>query len=360
MTEPKRMRLRGDEVEIIQNYRAIKEHSIENGLDEKDVKHGWIKSKTASLFFTNPKHEIPEFDPEKINWDFILKNIPKIEDEKPGLEYNGIFDRAVYSDTHIAMNPNPDGFSLYGGKWDESELMDRLGKMISHIVYHQNSNTLCVDDLGDLMDGWGGHTVRKGHELPQNMDEQKAFDVALNFKYQMFVELLNHYDEVVFNNICMDNHSGAFGYVVNSAFKKVVEATGTKRANVINHRRFINHYRIKDNIFIITHGKDDKNLKFGFKPKLDQVGVEKIDDYINTNYLLERGVKIEFSKGDSHQFLFDWSTSDKFNYFNFPAFSPSSNWIQTNYKKGKSGMVFFNYRKNDDYSIKPLFFEWKK
>jgi hypothetical protein len=39
--------------------------------------------------------------------------------------------------------------------------------------------------------------------------------------------------------------------------------------------------------------------------------------------------------------LFDYSSSDEFDYFNFPAFSPSSEWVQTNFKKGRSGFVFF-------------------
>ena len=28
-------------------------------------------------------------------------------------------------------------------------------------------------------------------------------------------------------------------------------------------------------VFIISHGKDDKSLKFGFKPQLDLKGAEK-------------------------------------------------------------------------------------
>jgi hypothetical protein len=39
--------------------------------------------------------------------------------------------------------------------------------------------------------------------------------------------------------------------------------------------------------------------------------------------------------------LFDYCSSDEFDYFNFPAFSPSSEWVQTNFKKGRSGFVFF-------------------
>lgn len=49
-----RYRLKSDEVEIIEQYRAIKQESNSLGLDEKDVKHGWLKSKNASFFFKNP------------------------------------------------------------------------------------------------------------------------------------------------------------------------------------------------------------------------------------------------------------------------------------------------------------------
>ena len=113
-------------------------------------------------------------------------------------------------------------------------------------------------------------------------------------------------------------------------------------------------------MFIITHGKDSKHLKFGFKPHLDGKQVEKIDNYIDTHYLLEKDVRIEFSKGDSHQLLFDHSTSDRFEYFNYMALSPSSNWIQTNFKKGKSGFTFFNYHDTFDYTTKHVFFKWKQ
>jgi len=49
-----RPRLKPDEAEVLEKYRAIKNEAEKFGLDEKNVKHGWIKNKTASLFFKNP------------------------------------------------------------------------------------------------------------------------------------------------------------------------------------------------------------------------------------------------------------------------------------------------------------------
>jgi hypothetical protein len=84
-------------------------------------------------------------------------------------------------------------------------------------------------------------------------------------------------------------------------------------------------------------------MKFGFKPKLDPNQEKKIIGYLNANDLLNNGYEIIFEKGDSHQYLFDNSTSDLFSYLNYPAFSLSSNWVATNFQKGKSGFIHYNY-----------------
>jgi len=52
-----RYRLKPDEAEIVNKYRAIKQEANSLGLDDKDVKHGWLKSKDASLFFKNPNFD---------------------------------------------------------------------------------------------------------------------------------------------------------------------------------------------------------------------------------------------------------------------------------------------------------------
>lgn len=245
------------------------------------------------------------------------------------------------------MTPNSNGYALYGGKWDEVELEKNLSKIIDEVCLSQSSDTLYIDDLGDLVDGWNGETVRKGHHLPQNMDNEKAFDVAIKFKVNMIDTLVHLYDYIVLNNICNDNHSGSFGYIVNSAVKTIVEAK-YKNVKVQNHRKFMNHYIVGKHAFVISHGKDAHALKFGFKPHLDPKQIEKIDGYLKNEGIYKQADFIEFSKGDSHQLLFDHCTSDDFDYMNYGAMSPSSEWVQTNFKKGRSSAVFFNidYNKN--------------
>lgn len=344
--------------------KGVNDSCISLEVDPTTVKHLWKKTKKESVFVKNPLYkEQLEKDVNSVLASFeskidnIIKKSVKRSEITPKLLKNSyLFDVAVYTDVHIGMNPNPNGFSLYGGKWDAKELEKRKDIFVKRILSTKKSNKLILFDLGDLMDGWNGETVRKGHKLPQNMTNEECADVALDFKISLADELVNHYEEIEFININDDNHSGAFAYVINSPFKKFIEKRYSN-VKVTNQRKFINHYVYGNKVFVATHGKDGNNLKFGFKPKLDPIQVEKIENYLFENDLVRKDLEIYFIKGDSHQDIFDNTTSQKFKYWNFPAFSPSSNWVQTNFKKGISGFYTFNFE-DDCYHPHPYYFEW--
>ena len=326
------------------------DHVIKRVSTNASTQQQWI--------ITEPAKNIDEVI-EKIDFDAIVAKYisPQIVQENALLSVqNKSFDRLVYTDVHIAMTTNKNGYSLYGGKWDKKELHERLKIMIHHVKKFKQSNVLIIDELGDFMDGWDAQTTRKGHSLPQNMDNEQAFDTGVWFKIALLDSLSSLYDKIICHNICEDNHAGSFGYVVNSAVKSISDAKN-ENVTITNLRKFISHYVVGERCFILTHGKDSKSLKFGFKPKLDAVQVEKIKNYIDVHGL--QGYDIEFSKGDSHQKLFDESTTDAFDYYNYGAFSPSSEWVQTNFKKGKSFFEFFNF---DEQGLKhhhPYVFVWK-
>lgn len=282
-------------------------------------------------------------DPEQIDFTkFFEGKITPVDIKPKTIKEKALFDRAILTDVHIGMKVS-DGHSLYDGIWNEEELLKRRDIFVNEIINNQKSNKLLIHELGDFMDGYNGMTTRGGHELPQNMDNQKAFDVALSFKITLIDALIKHYNKIEIVNICNDNHAGAFGYIVNSAFKSYIELK-YKNVLVINQRKFIDHYLFGNRCFILTHGKDDKSLKFGFKPHLDAVQIEKIKNYIDEYKL--HNYQIEFSKGDSHQLLFDLTSSTAFEYQNFGAFSPPSDWVKVNFKNTKSSFTTMNYYEN--------------
>jgi hypothetical protein len=243
----------------------IDEYCKTYNLPKQDITSYKLVSHTGTPYYNIVFKENIETEIKEIDFDSIISKHIKPYNFKPVSKNTGVFafDRLVYTDVHIGMTTNKNSYSLYGGKWDEDEIQRRLNVMIKHTLENQKGNTLIIDELGDFMDGWDGYTTRGGHKLPQNMDNEKAFDIGLSFKIHLIDALAPHYSKIICNNICNDNHAGSFGYVVNSAFKKFVEYR-YKHVLVNNIRKFIDHYFHGKNCFIITHGKDDKSLKFGF------------------------------------------------------------------------------------------------
>lgn len=294
--------------------------------------------------------EVKELDFEKI----VKKHIKAIKPIKvKAIDKAKDFDRLVITDVHIGMETDKYNNSMYAIKWNREEVLKDAKLIVQTTLKEKESNFLVIDDYGDLMDGFDGKTTRGGHELPQNMTNEEAFDCAIEFKLSLIEPLVNHYQRIEVNNICNDNHSGAFGYFVNKTIKEILEIKYS-HVKVKNFRQFINHYFIGKICFVISHGKDDKSLKFGFRPQLKPESIEKIDQYCKNNQIYKHSNLVIFCKGDSHQALFDMCSSDDFYYFNYPALSPSSQWVQNNFKKGRRGFFLESFKDLDIY-IKPKF-----
>ena len=293
--------------------------------------------------------EIKDFDFEAI----IKKHVNPVKIKAaPKRKYSADFQTVTITDVHIGMDTDKYKNSMYAVEWNKEEVLKSAAEIVESVIKDITAPILYVDELGDLLDGYNAKTTRGGHDLPQNMTNEEAFDTALSFKMALCDNLVQHFEKVVFNNICNDNHAGAFGYFVNSSFKSIAELKYNTEVN--NYRQFINHYYVNDICFVITHGKDDKSLKFGFKPDLKPPAIEKIDQYCKNNDIYKIAKLIVFKKGDSHQCLLDMASSDDFYYFNYPALSPSSQWVQNNFKKGRRGFVKESYN-GVNVVIQPVF-----
>lgn len=322
------------------------------GLDVNKIRSYKLISHSGIPFFNvvfYTSDEIAIIDVDKHLESIIPKYIVPIKSEAVKIEHvsSEWFDRLVFTDVHIAMDVNGNGDPLYDGKWDKEELFRRLDLMIQHTKTYQKSNLLVISNLGDYMDGLGGQTTRKGHELPQNMNDKEAFDLGVSFSLKLVDSLIDDYDEIQYNFLVEDNHSGLFSYFVSQAIKGILEQRYPSKVKVKTQKKFIDYFKIGKHTIVETHGKDSESLKFGFRPHLDDKQSKKIDHYLKENGLYD-GNYIEFSKGDSHLGLFDDSTSTDFQYYNYPAFSPPSNWVKSNFSNTKAGFRFFNIKKNDN------------
>lgn len=268
----------------------------------------------------------------KMNFNRIA--VQRIEDK----ESEDLFTRLVYTDVHIGMETNPEGIAMYPIKWEREDILESIKVMSEQVLKNKVGQELYIDELGDYLDGFNGETTRKGHHLPQNMSNQQAFEVGLEMKLTLINLLAPHFNKVVCHNITNDNHAGDWGANLNHAFKVSAESI-YDNVEVINMPEFLNHYTVGEHAFVLSHGKDKRNLKFGFKPQLDTKQIEKIDQYLKYHGIFNKSQFIEINKGDSHVMLFDYSTAQDFDYMNIAALSPSSDWVQTNFKRGERGFL---------------------
>ncbi len=80
-----RPRLTEEENNIVNEFRRIKKESNQSGLNDKDVKHGWIKTDNASLFFKNPNFNGSEDKQNDFTKDLLnslKKHSPKYQNVK--------------------------------------------------------------------------------------------------------------------------------------------------------------------------------------------------------------------------------------------------------------------------------------
>jgi hypothetical protein len=337
---------------IERHNKALEKECLGVGIPVDSVSAYWYKGKSFSIHARPGGKEVDiEETFAKVLSDYNMQPVKKVD--QPTTE---TFDRLIFTDVHIGMDASRKGLAMYAEEWGAEMLWERINIMITKTLQCKSSDIIYIDELGDYMDGYNSMTTRGGHHLPQNMTNEEAFDLGLRIKLHLAASFSEHYKYVVFNNINNDNHSSSFSYTVNSAFKHVVDAKYTN-VEVHNHKKFLSYYVVGDHCFVITHGKDDRHMKYGFKPVLDSKQIYKIDQFLKNEGIYKLAKHIEISKGDSHQCLFDMCTSDDFHYFNYAAFSPSSEWVQLNFSKGKSGFTFMSVEKyGQNKFIYPYFF----
>jgi hypothetical protein len=102
---------------------------------------------------------------------------------------------------------------------------------------------------------------------------------------------------------------------------------------------------------VISHGKDKKNTKFGFGVVMNPESYKKIDNYCKSNKLYD-GKVVTFTKGDTHLFFYDCSSSDDFEFQSLMAFSPNSDWVKTNFKPGRGGGFLLSHVDEESGEIK--------
>ena len=252
------------------------------------------------------------------------------------------------SDKHVAASVSG---SMYKNDYNGVTYEDRLDFVTNEIFYLTSVfgrfDDLFLIDLGDKMDGLDGFTTRKGHKLPQNMNNREAFETAIRVEKGMYDKLFtsgsaNQY-HVIQN--CNSNHGGDFDYMVNRALEIY---TNVKYPDVktLNLEKFIEHIEYGKHILLLSHGKDTEDRKHGLPLTLN----DKTENFI-TKYMMYHKIDpdvscVSFIKGDLHQASTNYPFG--FRYKNIPSIFGSSKWIHNNMGPGRPGAGFDIIEKDTD------------
>jgi len=353
---------------VVNKLSELKKQCDKSGIPLKDVKHFWHKSEHFSIFSKpddNPIEDIlNRFDALADAYHSGRKR--EIPQGKVG-EHRAL--KVTTTDDHVGLEPNPKGNSLFEYEYNAEVYKRSMDRVFQSIVKEFNTygrfDFLLIDNLGDQEDGWHGKTTRGGHDLPQNMTADEVFDVVVDTKVNMIIQLAEAgmADKIIVRKCVNDNHSGDFGHIVNKAVAKIINMIYDEDfVEVQTLTKFMEHRFYGDHCFILTHGKDVEHMRSGLPLHLNDKTVNYINDYINFYELKRQSKYIHVDKGDLHRIGYD--KVKQFDYRNYMSFCPPSGWQMTNFGDGYSGYsiqvipkhsneishtdYFLNYRKVKD------------
>jgi len=253
-----RFRLKKDEIEILMQYRGIKNATDEAGVDDKDVKHGWLKTKEASLFFKNPNFKAEE-----------LNEIQKIKDQ-------AIAEVKAYAPkyTDIKTNKSPDDHLLI---IDIADL--HIGKLSTAFETGEDYNCQIAvkrakEGMQGILDKAKGFTIDKvlfvaGNDIlhtdnnkrstnagtPQDTDGQwhQNFIMAKNLYIDLLEQLMSFAEvEVVYNP---SNHDLTHGFFLMQLIEAHFHNSSIKfNVNLLHRKAF----KYGKNLIGTTHGDGAK------------------------------------------------------------------------------------------------------
>lgn len=253
----KRLRLKPDEVEVINNYRAIKNQADDFNLDPRTIHSGWLKSKDASIYFTNPLHgdkvtyeEIKEkFKKELIDYAPKYPTIKRGKQKEPHL-----FVLSV-SDLHIGKLATKSGTgetynvkkAIERAKEAVTGLIDRAsGYEIDQILLPVGNDLLHTDNsIGTTTKGTLQDTTGTWHE---------NFTAAR----KLFVELIEYLMLIADVRVVHvpSNHDYVTGYCLTDALSCWFHNSKNVEFDLnMRHRKY---FKYKKNLIGLTHGDGAK------------------------------------------------------------------------------------------------------
>ncbi len=285
----------------------------------------WLESYRAV-----PEEEVP-LSVEDIE-TAVSKSLSSVAPSIPPSETPSTKSMLVWtSDKHIGADTTG---AQHDKPYNKEVFTNRMGILLTKIHIKSKEiggfDTLVVADLGDATDGQDGYTASRTHRLPQNMTNREVFETYFEV-HKWFIDyiiknkLANKY-EFWFNT--NSNHGGSYEYACAKAFQIYIE-TKYPFVKVKSFDKFLGHTEFNGVTYLLTHGKDDTNRKFGLPLYPDAKTEVFIDNYLKMNKL-SFNENIRLIKGDLHQSA-SVPCKNINRYRNVASMFGSSGWVMDNY-----------------------------
>jgi hypothetical protein len=356
--------------------KGIKDALNSINVDYTTAKHLWheIKDiegkKIGNAFIKNPDFKESEVVELTETLETAIDNVlskfkdSKIDFKQDILKSNNKALKVTTSDDHVGLEPNPNGLGLFKYEYNAKVYTESYIKVFNSILKefatHGKFDLLLLDNLGDEQDGWNGLTTRGGHLLPQNMTNAEVFETCIDTKVQLIRNLVenNVSKKIILRKVTNDNHSGDFGHTINIAVQKIINLLySSDIVEVETLTQFLEHRIYGKHCFILTHGKDAKQMFKGLPLQLNDKVINFINDYIRFYDIKSEFIHVE--KGDLHQI--GYNKCSTFDYRNFMSFAPPSSWVQHNFGDCYSGYSIQVIPKdNNEISHTDYFLNYKK
>lgn len=290
--------------------------------EEWEVKQKWVKGPEGSQLMVKK-------EPSPIDFMDSFKNCcsqikPYTVKVYPTIDNTLLI---YLADKHIGASVED---SMYDNTYNPQVFEQRMQQVLSEvsklISIYGKFNGVHLFDLGDSVDGFNNQTTRGGHILKQNLSNKEQFETYLQVHQRFLKSLVELVGNVTHHIITMDNHSGDFGYICASALKTWTDVALPQVTTKI-YSNLLNHFILGNHAFIITHGKDDEDMKNGLPLYLNDKTKSFIQDYIDYHQL--NSYFISVIKGDLHNAASELNT--KFRYKNVPSLFGGSKWIANNF-----------------------------
>lgn len=308
---------------------------------------------------SNTGVEWARYEAPEINLNEAIEQIRKalIEEIKPytppPVNGGGCILNIYTSDKHFGAHTKEN--SVYQNEYNPKVFDERHDHLLDAIEKERsrfgNFDQLNYFDLGDAADGWGGETTRKGHKLPQNLDNAGQWKEYVKSHRRAWDSIMqmNPAASYRFIGAPNSNHGGDFDYILMQTVLMYLELKYPSVERSITDKPF-DHIQVGNHSIIYGHGKDDEDMKSGFPLNLNDRTENWLNDYIDQKEL--KGI-IHFVAGDLHQSAMNYGK--RFRYRRVLSMYGSSKWIHTNFGSGRPG-VSYDIVDGDEVYTKDLLF----